>query len=94
MLVSPAVSHGGPSHATGSGMMVANGPHKPISGSDRIVACPCVVSGPIAKTTGVGAAHEPVKLGQWFAIDIGPLPEGFKEPEAWLDLYPQVIASC
>ncbi|KAF9518615.1 hypothetical protein BS47DRAFT_1358705 [Hydnum rufescens UP504] len=40
-----------------------------------------------------GAAHEPVKLGQWFAIDVGPLPDGFKEPEVWLDLYPQVIAS-
>ncbi|KAF9515766.1 hypothetical protein BS47DRAFT_1360842 [Hydnum rufescens UP504] len=38
-------------------------------------------------------AHEPVKLGQWFAIDVGPLPDGFKEPEVWLDLYPQVIAS-
>ncbi|KAF9502950.1 hypothetical protein BS47DRAFT_1369904 [Hydnum rufescens UP504] len=85
------VSHGNPSHVTGSGTMIASGPGGPISGSHRITAHPSVVSGPIAETTG--AAHEPVKLGQWFAIDVGPLPDGFKEPEVWLDLYPQVIAS-
>ncbi|KAF9504096.1 hypothetical protein BS47DRAFT_1369033 [Hydnum rufescens UP504] len=71
--------------------MIASGPGEPIGGSHRIIAHPSVVSGPIAKMTG--AAHEPVKLGQWFAIDVGPLPDGFKEPEVWLDLYPQVIAS-
>ncbi|KAF9516152.1 hypothetical protein BS47DRAFT_1360546 [Hydnum rufescens UP504] len=72
----------------GEGEVVLCGP---ISGSHRIIAHPSVVSGPIAEMTG--AAHEPVKLGQWFAIDVGPLPDGFKEPEVWLDLYPQVIAS-
>ncbi|KAF9507719.1 hypothetical protein BS47DRAFT_1366478 [Hydnum rufescens UP504] len=62
--------------------MIASGPGGPISGSHRITAHPSVVSGPIAETTG--AAHEPVKLGQWFAIDVGPLPDGFKEPELLL----------
>ncbi|KAF9516151.1 hypothetical protein BS47DRAFT_1360545 [Hydnum rufescens UP504] len=57
-------------HVTGSGTMIASGPGGPISGSHRIIAHPSVVSGPIGEMTG--AAHEPVKLRQWFALMLVP----------------------
>lgn len=85
----PALSHGGPSR---TGVRSAGGPVEPISGSSGISANPPVAASHVAATT-FATMHEPIPVGQWFAIDAGPLPEGFKEAEVWLDLYPQVIAA-
>ncbi|KAF9516554.1 hypothetical protein BS47DRAFT_1390612 [Hydnum rufescens UP504] len=38
-------------------------------------------------------AYDSVPVGRWFAIFLNPVPEGFQEPEVWLDLYPQVLAA-
>ena len=37
--------------------------------------------------------YDPVPMGHWFAILLGPVPEGFQTPQVWLDLYPQVIVA-
>jgi hypothetical protein len=88
----PALSHGGPSRTNDRGVRSAGGPVEPISGSGGISANPPVAASHVAATT-IAKTHEPVPVGQWFTIDAGPLPEGFREAEVWLDLYPQVIAS-
>lgn len=93
----PALSRGGPSHMNNHGVRSARGPVEPISGSGGISADPPVAASHVAATTiattTIATTHEPVPVGQWFTIDAGPLPEGFKEAGVWLDLYPQVIAS-
>jgi len=37
--------------------------------------------------------YDSVPVGRWFPIFLNLVPEGFQEPEVWLDLYPQVIAA-
>jgi hypothetical protein len=37
--------------------------------------------------------YNPVPVGRWFTILLGPVPEGFQTPQVWIDLYPQVIAA-
>ncbi|KAF9506135.1 hypothetical protein BS47DRAFT_1353090, partial [Hydnum rufescens UP504] len=72
------VDRGGQDYGSWAGVVSGPAINVPLP-EPRVVAVPVL-------------AYDSVPVGRWFAIFLNPVPEGFQEPEVWLDLYPQCVA--